>query len=320
MTYQPPYTDKQKDAFVKRIMAGDSIRQINRETSISRDQLMKWRDAYMTKHGVRNPSHGLPLDEREKINIFTKTKAKILLYDTEVLPNKGYFYDRYSDYGIPHAFIRTPKAFCAIGYKWLGDENVTVLSTKKPYDDKGICKEFASVWEEADYVVAHNGDGFDIPILNARYYYHKLDPLPPVASVDTLKMARQRWRQQLNGNSLDHIAEMAGLGRKLKIDASLWVRCCEGDKDAMKEMIEYNEQDVNLLELLFADLLPHSKNKVNQNLHIDSPVKVCDNCGSDDLIHKGFEFTANSYKHRYKCNACKSYSTVPKGSKKECTH
>lgn len=243
-------------------------------------------------------------------------KPKILIFDLELLPNRGYFYERFSDYGIPQQFIRTPKALCAIGYKWFGDSDVTVLSATTPYDDALILKQFAPVWEQADYVVAHNADGFDIPVLNARHYFNKLPPLPPVTSIDTLKLARQRWKQQLNGNSLDHIAEMAGLGRKLKIDASLWVRCAEGDSEAMAEMIAYNKQDVNLLEIVFSDLLPHSKHKMNHNLFIDSPVKVCKTCGHDDLEHKGFYYTAATYRHRVVCRRCGSWSEQPKPRKK----
>ena len=318
--YHQPYTQEQKDEFVKRVLAGESMRQIQRETRLSRETLSKWLSVYLTKHGIRNPTHSLPLEEVDKINIYTKKNLKILIYDTEVLPNRGFFYDRFSDYGIPQQFIRQHKAFCAIGYKWFGDESVTVLATKKPYDDYKILQEFAPIWAQADYVVAHNGKSFDEKVLNARYHYHKLPALPPVASVDTLQLARQKWGQFLNGNGLDHLAEMAGLGRKLKIDASLWVRCAEGDKTAMAEMIEYNRQDVNLLELVFADMLSTVKHKINHNLFVDSPVRVCKSCGSDHIEHKGFEYTASSYKHRYVCKTCNSWSTHPKGKAKKCTH
>jgi RNase_H superfamily len=311
--YRTPYTEEQKDAFLKRVLAGDSMRQIQRETGLSRDTLQKWMAAYLTKHGIRNPRHQPPQSEREKINIYTKKSLKILIFDLELLPNSGFFYDRFSDFGIPQQFIRKTKALCAIGYKWFGDDEVTVLATKKPYEDYDILKKFAPIWEQADYVVAHNGDAFDIKALGARYKYHNLPPLPPVASIDTLRLARQKWGQFLNGNGLDHLAEMAGLGRKLKIDASLWVRCAEGDKAAMAEMIEYNRQDVNLLELVFADMLSTVKHKINHNLFIDSPVKVCKTCGHDDLEHKGYELTAATYRHRYRCKACNSWSTQPKG-------
>lgn len=245
------------------------------------------------------------------IELPNKPPFKVLIMDTELLPNRGYFYERYSEYSIPDPFIAKTKALCAIGYKWLGDDTVTVLASENPYDDKLICQQFALVVEQADYMVGHNIKGFDIKVLNGRMLDNGLNPLPPVHLIDTLLLARKTWGQYLNGNSLDHLAKVLGFGEKIKIDAGLWVRCAEGDKQAMQEMIEYNKQDVNLLEKIFVKILPHTKHTINANLHIDSPATHCKACGSDHIEHKGFDYTSASIRHRYKCVSCGHWSTFP---------
>lgn len=236
-------------------------------------------------------------------------KAKMLFFDIETLPNVGYFFDVYSDRGIPLDFIKKPKAIVSLAYKFTGDEAPTVLLASEPYNDSALVKEFSIIAQQADYLVAHYGDGFDIPFIEARLAANKLPPLPPVKTVDTYKLAKRRFKSSLNSNRLDHLGDILGLGRKNKTDAKLWVRCAEGEIEALQEMAEYNAQDIELLEAVYNQLSPNFKSAVNQNILHDDTVKRCKPCGSENLELKGHELKNSTFQHRYQCNDCGAWST-----------
>lgn len=237
-----------------------------------------------------------------------------LLFDLETLPNEGYFFECYNDKrAIPLAFIRRPKAICTIAYKWRGADTAHVLVAKTPYEDGDVLQEFMPIWEKAKFTVAHYGSGFDEPFLAGRLLANGLPPLPPVTMVDTYKMARKHFGKTLNSNKLDYLGEIMGLGNKNKTDATLWVRCSQGDPEALKEMALYNVQDVNLLEKIYDRLRPYVKSKINMNLLTDDAVNRCKSCGSENLEHLGFEMTAATMRDRCKCKDCGHWSSFKAG-------
>lgn len=232
---------------------------------------------------------------------------KILFIDLETLPNQGFFFDVFSDRGIPLAFVVRPKSIITISYKWLGDEKATVIKAT-PYNDKKALKEFIPHWEEANYIVFHYGNKFDKPFLAARLMVNGLPPLADVATIDTYLLAKKHFGKTLNSNKLDHLGDILGVGRKNHTDASLWVRCAQGDKEAIQEMADYNAQDVDLLEAVFVKMLPYIRTAFNINLFLDQPEKVCNSCGHSDLQQKGFYMTGSSLKHRFQCKSCKAWN------------
>ena len=56
-------------------------------------------------------------------------------------------------------------------------------------DDSRIVKSLAHLMKQADYLVAHNGDRFDLPMVNNRLLGNRLDPIGHVQPTDTLKPA-----------------------------------------------------------------------------------------------------------------------------------
>ena len=88
----------------------------------------------------------------------------------------------------------------------------------------------------------------------------------------------------------------------------MWVRCMNNDKEAWKQMLEYNIQDVILLEELYNKLIPWTTNPINQQaLHDEF---VCPACGSIHLEKRGFYYpvkSASKYQ-RFKCTDCGKWS------------
>lgn len=180
-------------------------------------------------------------------------EAKILFFDIEV------------SYGVARAwrpgwkvnlsyndFITHPKIIC-ISYKWNHEDFVSTVRWDSNQDDKQLLEQFIPELNKADFVVAHNGDNFDLPWIKTRALYHNLDILPRYASVDTLKIAR--YKHRFPSNRLDAIGDYLGCGRKIKTEFNLWTRVIE-DKclNALEEMTAYCEQDVLLLEEVYNKL------------------------------------------------------------------
>ena len=241
------------------------------------------------------------IKEPESPDGYFESNAKILILDLETLPNNGFFFDVFSDRGIPLQFVRKHKSICTIAYKWLGDAKANVLVMDAPYNDKSILAAFLPIYEQAHYVVAHYGDGFDIPFMDGRLFANGMPQLPKKRSLDTYKAAKKRFGRTLNSNKLDHLATLLEVGNKNKTDSMLWVNCAEGDKEALKEMALYNVQDVDLLEKVFIKLRPYFTDKMNMNLFIDDITKRCKSCGSENLTHIGYELTSATMRDQYRC-------------------
>lgn len=311
------------ESLCKRIHAGEYKTHLQNETGISTTTLIKYYRLWCKKNSAQETHSvfkrsgqvipGVTQDVPRTVSPIVDTKIpRILIYDIETLPNIGYFWDTFSDRSIPLDFILKPKSICTIAYKWYDKPECYVLVVDKPYDDKAILEAFLPEWSKADYAVAHYSR-FDKPFLAARLMANGLPSLPPVNDVCTYKLAKSHFGRSLNGNKLDHLGTILGVGRKIKTQADLWVKCAAGDKQALQSMAEYNLQDVQLLNDVFRAMLPHVKSKLNFNLHTDEPILRCKQCGSDHLEQRGFEFAANSMRHRYICKDCGSWSTfLPK--------
>ena len=72
----------------------------------------------------------------------------------------------------------------------------------------------------ANEMVGHNGDKFDLAWIRTRCLFHKIEMFPAYVTIDTLKIARSKFR--FNSNRLNYIADFLGLGQKIKTEYSLW--------------------------------------------------------------------------------------------------
>lgn len=301
------YSEEKRSKVIDMLNRGVPVQEIHVKEGIATSTIRLWRYAEKFKQSeIRPPKPQNPPEKPPEEP--EKKKPNILIYDIETLPNLGYFFDTYSDRAIPLEFILKPKSICTIAYKWLGGAETYVLVVDTPYDDKSVLEAFLPEWSRADYVVAHYSR-FDKPFIAARLMANGLPSLPPVNDICTYKLAKAHFGRSLNGNKLDHLGTILGVGSKNKTSANLWVGCAAGDKDALAEMAAYNKQDVDLLAEVFRAMLPHVKSKLNINLLVDSPVMLCKQCGGDDLRHSGYEYTASSMRHRYLCNTCGSWSS-----------
>lgn len=232
---------------------------------------------------------------------------KGLLYDLETSYTLNLTFGQYPE-AISHTNIVEDWHIHCASWKWLGEEKV-YSAVEKNRDDKNICIPLHKAFCEADFVITHNGVKFDNKKLHTRIIAHGLDPLPTIPNVDTLKEARSI--AAFSSNRLDYIGEYLGVGRKLHNSPNLWRKAFFGDKKALKEMLEYNKQDVLLLEEIYTELLPYMKNHPNFN-SIMGTEDNCPKCGSSDLTKRGFSITRTGRKQRYQCANCWSWSESSK--------
>lgn len=242
--------------------------------------------------------------------------VRILLYDLETAPLLAHIWSPWDKY-VTHDRLVHDSFILTWAAKWAGEDDVYYDALSGPealvQDDARIVESLADLIREADVVVAHNGDRFDIPMLNNRLLANDLEPIPPVRSIDTLQLSKRNFR--LAYNKLDYLGEFLGVGQKIKTDWSLWERSYHGDEEAIEEMTEYNVQDVVLLEKVFDRLSPYVRNLPRLVDAEHEGQEVCPVCGSADLQKRGFHRTNVSNFQRYQCNDCKRYSRSRKSDR-----
>jgi DNA polymerase elongation subunit (family B) len=239
--------------------------------------------------------------------------AKILLFDLETSPNIGYTWGKYETNVIE--FIKETYLLC-YSYKWLGDKNVVVraLPDYKGYkpssdNDKQLVTSLWELFNEADIIIAHNGDCFDIKYANGRFLQHGLTPPTTYKTIDTLKTARRRFK--MNSNKLDDLGRKLSLGQKLEHNGfAIWKGCMAGDPKSWSIMKRYNKQDVVLLEQLYNELLPWIPNHPNLNV-LHGETDKCAVCGHNKLWKIGQHFTGAQLHQRLRCKSCGANNYQP---------
>jgi len=232
---------------------------------------------------------------------------KIILWDIETSPNVvSVFQLRYNDWINPDNILKERYVISAC-WKELDSnkvESVSVLDdpklyAKDPHDDSHVLKTIHKVLSDADVIVHHNGDAFDIKFVEARMLIQGLSPLPPITKIDTKKVAKDRFL--FNANNLNYLGKVLGVGRKIHTSLELWLDVLAGKKEAVKKMVRYNKQDVLLLEAVFKKLQPYVQNHINRQLFGQTG---CPRCGSTHVQSRGVHRAISQVYQRYQCQAC----------------
>lgn len=211
---------------------------------------------------------------------------KVLVFDIETAPLQAFVFQKSvwkanvgNDQVISEWFMLAWSA------KWLYDE--TVMSKRltgeeaRTENDYRIVEDLYKLFNEADIIVAHNGDSFDIPNMNTRFIVHGMKPPTPYQTIDTKLVAKKQFG--FTHNSLNALGKLFGFDPKIDVDFELWRRCVAGKEDALREMEVYNIGDVVLLEKVYLKLRPWIKGHPNIGLYSLSDGTVCSNCGSSHI-------------------------------------
>jgi uncharacterized protein YprB with RNaseH-like and TPR domain/predicted RNA-binding Zn-ribbon protein involved in translation (DUF1610 family) len=237
--------------------------------------------------------------------------SRIVFLDIETAPSLGWVWAKWNTNVID---FEKNWHILSFSWKWLGEKEVHVKGLidypgyeKNKENDKALVTDLWKILDQADIIIAHNGDDFDLPKTNTRLITHGIKPPSPYKTVDTLKIARRVFK--FDSNKLDELGRYLGVGRKMPHTGfHLWHGCMTGDPESWKLMKEYNKQDVILLEQVYFLMRPWAKShpQVNQG-----ELLACPKCGSLKVQRRGFSFTAFRKKQRYQCQECTGWFEGP---------
>lgn len=236
---------------------------------------------------------------------------KILTYDIETAPKIGYIWGLFKQ-NVPLSMLLEDGYIISWAAKWHGDKTMHSDGLHN-YDNKvenqGLMVEgLFDLMNEADVLVGYNSDKFDQKHMNTAFLMAGKSPPIPSKSVDLYKVTKARFN--FTSNKLEFIAKKLGIKQKLNHRGfALWDGYMNDDEDCWKEMLDYNEQDVEVTEELF-DLYRDKgwiKNMPSHPLYAgltENTPKTCNNCGGTSIVKKGIEHLKVTSYQRYKCNDC----------------
>lgn len=236
---------------------------------------------------------------------------KQLFVDLETAPFEAYIW-RTGKQFVGHDMLRYShrdgNIICAC-YKWRHEKKVHSIEWDE-HGDKGLMEALTPILLEADELIAHNGDRFDMVYLNTRNLEHRLDPLPIWKTVDTLAIARKRFR--FPSNRLDAICKMLFGEGKSKMCMQDWIDIKEKNcEKAMRKMVRYCKRDVKLLAEAYELMAPYHRPKTHVGVANGGAKWTCSHCGGTEMVKNKTRWTAaGTRQHQMICKACHRYSTI----------
>lgn len=235
-----------------------------------------------------------------------RNKLKILLVDMELSYALAYVFPSKREQYVSAKQIRHHQ-FC-ICAAWMWDHEVSrqvvkvtddkVRFKKNFRDDFIVAIKLHDLMTEADVIVAHNGDAFDIKHANTLFIKHGLGPIPEKKSIDTLKVARRYFN--FAGNDLDSLSKrFGGRGKNSK---PCWFKLTDGDEKEINKAAKYCLNDVKELKRVLDAIKPYMRNlSALQNI---SGITECLCCGSKRISNKGNILYSKKIYKRLKCKEC----------------
>lgn len=243
-------------------------------------------------------------------------QLKILLVDLELAYALYYGFPSKKPQFMPARNIKHHQFCICAAWKWhheVSVQSISVLEDEKRFkknfrDDYIVAKKLHELFEEADVIVAHNGDSFDLKHANTLFIKHGLGPVPQIKSIDTLKLARKYF--SFPGNGLNDLLTFFNLPGKL--DGPSWIGLTEGVEKEIIKAVKYCRGDIRALERLFVKIRPYAR-----NLPALRPIKdvcECAACSSKLLKNHGTRFDGSKFYVDIRCLACgHAHKGKPKG-------
>ena len=238
-----------------------------------------------------------------------KTKRRRLFFDIETSPNIGTFWQAGFKKTISPEDIIKERAVICICYKWEEEKEVYSLNWDSKQCDKKLLFDFIKIANQADEMVGHNGDKFDLAWVRTRCLFHRIEMFPTYKTIDTLKISRSKFK--FNSNKLNYISDYLGFGKKIKTEFGLWKDILlKNNRASIIKMVKYCKRDVILLEKVHKALSGHTEPQVHYGVIFGYDRGTCPECGSDDLVKvKGITTKSGLKKLQMKCNTCKRFHT-----------
>lgn len=223
-----------------------------------------------------------------EIGLMTKNIVslnKILIYDIETTRVKAWVWWSGKQFVSGDSLIDEPKII-TIAYKWLGEDDITVLTWDEKLSDKQLLEKFLKVYNSADMVIGQNNDRFDNRWVNARAMKYGLDVNTFVRSFDIMRETKRLFR--LPSYSMKYITNYLGIQTKLEHEGiKMWEKIQTGTPEEQKEylqkMVEYNRQDIVATEDMYLTLRKYMGHKTHFGVLNGQERFTCPNCGGKNV-------------------------------------
>jgi len=236
-----------------------------------------------------------------------KSGPRILFLDIETIPLTAFAWGLW-DQTISLNQIKKDWKMVCWAAKWKGEDKIISKVLEGKGSDKSLIKPLWQMVDEADILVGHNIDRFDLPKINARFIANGFKPPTRCKTIDTLKIAKQRFA--FTSNKQEYLAKHLAC-EQLKSDHSefpgfeLWSEFMKGNKRAIREMRKYNEQDVATLEAIYDKLMPWYKTTINFNVYNTVDNGITCQCGSTSFKKNGTVEKGLGLYQRFLCLKCR---------------
>jgi hypothetical protein len=259
-------------------------------------------------------------NEGEKL--LASLDPKVLFVDIETSPLLGWFWSPFGEQNIAPSQIERDWNMLSWSASWgtdpynvfgrslNDDKHKKRVDSKLWYcDDYYLVSGLCDLLSEADIVIGHNLNKFDVPKIMARVDHYNLDHPTPYRKIDTLTTARGGAKHTFN--RLDYLAWKFGYEGKIETNFSLWMRCVHGEAAAFDEMLEYNKQDVIVLYHVYLRLRKSIKNPPNQSVMSGSGAGHCPSCNAEAkarAVWDGWKVTGSNRFPVTRCHECGAQS------------
>jgi hypothetical protein len=272
------------------VASGESKRQILKHKY---SELVKAAGLKPNKHAQSTP----PVEVIQK-------PPKILCFDLELAPLilQGWgLYDQ--NFGLNQ--IQQDWFILSFAAKFLDEDEIHYFdqrNTNPISNDLELVEKLYKLVDQSDVVLGHNLLKFDLRKLNSRFIYHKMMPLPPKQTIDTLKIARKHF--SFTSNKLEYLAKFLDCQEKSRHHSfsghDLWSQCLSGSQEAFKEMEAYNKQDIITTIEVYNRLASFDP---TINFQAYQQKRVC-TCGSTEFHKNGLKYLKSGIYQIHRCFKC----------------
>lgn len=248
-------------------------------------------------------------------------KPRIIVFDIEtsflILAGWGL---RDQNFGIDN--VLEDWSITSFAAKVIGSNECLRLNTNGSRNDKALVTRAIKFLETADILVSQNGIGFDLPKINSRAAINKIgtNMLHRKMHVDLLRVGRSMFGH--TSNKLAWISKQltpsVQKSKHSKFEGiELWKEVDDQNPAAIKEMDEYNWQDVLATEAVYKEYIQWA-DKVDLNRAVaakpkagpvTAPCRIC----AEEATRKGTTRRTTGLFYKYLCGSC-SVWTVPTGA------
>lgn len=193
--------------------------------------------------------------------------GKTLIIDIETSPIEGLVWGTWKQ-NLTLDQIQTDWSILSYAAKWAGDSKVFYEDSggrgvDKVRDDSLLLPGLWKLLDEADRIVAQNGNRFDVKKINYRLAERGFTPPSPFRVYDTLLASRRLFAATSHklGWLSEHLTDTPKSKHRKFPGWELWLECLQDNPDAWAEMKKYNIQDIKATEKLWVRQQPWVRNR-----------------------------------------------------------